>query len=330
MTRPGTRLRAMAARLFDSRTMERYVDPAIADLQTEYEETAQHGRRHERARVLVAGYIGVIQVISIQGGLKAIDILREPTADDRRAIRRTVLASAALMSISMMTNIAPFMRELWSHPRVVDLAVCLIPQAIPLSIPMGLTFGILWALGRLSASRTALVLVMILALGSSLVSFVTLAWVMPNANQAFRTATAGGPVAKGANELTIGELRERIQNPSPLSAASLSARPTLALNYHQRWALGATPFVLAMFAMILATGRKSGRAMPFVLSPILMFGYYTLMYAARELGLDRTIPPVAAAWVPNAVTMMLSAAVISVRLHRRKRNGNTANQPSLA
>ena len=76
MTRPGTRLRAIAARLFDAQTMERYVDPAVTDLQTEYEETVQRGRRRERARVFVAGYIGVIQVISIQGGLKAIDTLR--------------------------------------------------------------------------------------------------------------------------------------------------------------------------------------------------------------------------------------------------------------
>jgi lipopolysaccharide export LptBFGC system permease protein LptF len=137
-------------------------------------------------------------------------------------------------------------------------------------------------------------------------------------------------VARGGNELTIGELRERINNPSPLSPASLSARPHLALNYHGRWALGATPFVLAIFAMIVATGRKSGRMMPFVLSPLLIFGFYTFMYASKNLGLDRTISPFAAAWAPNAVTLMLSAVVIGLRLHRRKRNGTAANQPSPA
>ena len=329
MTRPGTRLRAIAARLFDAQTMERYVDPAIADLQIEYAETAQRGRRRERARVFVAGYIGVIQVISIQGGLKAIDTLRELTDDDRRAIRRTVVASTVVISIATLTVMAPFMRELWSHPRLADFAVYLIPQALPLSIPMGLTFGVLWALGRLSASRTALVLVLAVALGSSLVSFVTLAWVMPNANQAFRTATAGGPVAKGGNELTLGELRERLENPSPRSPAYPSAR-NLALNYYGRWALGATPFVLAMFAMIVATGRKSGRTMPFVLSPIVIIGFYALMSVARNLGVDRTLSPLASAWAPNAVMLMLSAAAISLRLHRRKRGGSAASQPSLA
>jgi lipopolysaccharide export LptBFGC system permease protein LptF len=233
------------------------------------------------------------------------------------------------MIISMMTLIAPFLREFWSHPRVADFAVYLIPQALPLSIPMGVTFGILWALRRQSASRTALALVLVLALGGSLVSFVTLAWVMPNANQAFRTAAAGGPAARGANELTIGELRERLNNPSPLSPARLSV-PNLALNYHGRWALGATPFVLAMFAMIVATGRKWGRTMPVVIGLILCFGFYTLMYLSRKLGVDRTLSPLASAWAPNAVVLMLSTAVISLRLQRRKRQGSAANQPSLA
>ena len=54
MTRPGTRLRAMAARLFDAQTMERYVDPAVADLEAEYEDAAARGHRRESARIYLA------------------------------------------------------------------------------------------------------------------------------------------------------------------------------------------------------------------------------------------------------------------------------------
>ena len=43
MTPPGTRLRALAARLCAAITMERLVDPAIADLQAEYEEASRTG-----------------------------------------------------------------------------------------------------------------------------------------------------------------------------------------------------------------------------------------------------------------------------------------------
>ncbi len=308
MTHPGTRLRAIAARLFDAQTLERYVDPAVADLQAEYEHAATRGQRRESARIWVVGLLAVVQVMSIQGGLKAINTVRELGDDDRRALLRMVLASMTVFSIAALTLIVPFMREWWSHPRVADLAVYLIPQALPLAIPVGLMSGILWSLGRVPASRTVSVLVLVLALGSSLVSFVTLAWVMPNSNQAFRTAVAGGPVHRGANELTLGELRQRIRTATPLSPASLS-RNSLALNYHGRWALAAAPFGLAVFGVIFTRGRTHGRIMRFALGPIVIFGYYFIMYAARDLGLDRTISPFAAAWAPN--TALLTVSILS-------------------
>ena len=37
MSRPGIRLRALSARVCSERLMQRLVDPAIADLQAEYE-----------------------------------------------------------------------------------------------------------------------------------------------------------------------------------------------------------------------------------------------------------------------------------------------------
>jgi hypothetical protein len=43
MTPPGTRLRALAARLLDARTVEYLVDPAIADVHAEYEDASRRG-----------------------------------------------------------------------------------------------------------------------------------------------------------------------------------------------------------------------------------------------------------------------------------------------
>ena len=210
------------------------------------------------------------------------------------------------------------MREWWSHPRVADLAVYLIPQALPLSIPVGLTFGILWALGRLSASRTALVLVLVLALGASLVSFVTLAWVMPNANQAFRTATAGGPVAKGNNELTIGELRERIDDPSPLSPAFAFGSFKLGAELSRTMGSGGDPIRVGDVRDDCRDRAQVGpRRCPSCSALLLIIGFYACMDASRDLALDRTLSPFAAAWAPNAVMLMLSAAVMSLRVQRR-------------
>ena len=87
------------------------------------------------------------------------------------------------------------------------LALHLVPQALPLSIPIGLTFGILCGLGRVSASYRSRAVILSLAAAASFVSFTMLAWVVPMANQAFRVAIAGQPLAKGSRELTLGELR---------------------------------------------------------------------------------------------------------------------------
>ena len=51
MTRPGDGLRWIAARVCDQRTMERLVEPIVADLQAEYDTAAAHADR--RARWLV-------------------------------------------------------------------------------------------------------------------------------------------------------------------------------------------------------------------------------------------------------------------------------------
>ena len=43
MTPPGTRLRALAARLLDASTVEYLVDPTIADVQAEYDDASRRG-----------------------------------------------------------------------------------------------------------------------------------------------------------------------------------------------------------------------------------------------------------------------------------------------
>ena len=43
MRPPGTLLRAVAARLFAANTMDYLIDPAIADMQAEYEDASRRG-----------------------------------------------------------------------------------------------------------------------------------------------------------------------------------------------------------------------------------------------------------------------------------------------
>jgi hypothetical protein len=326
MRRPGARLRAVAAHLCRARTMERFVDPTVSDLQAEYEDAVKRGRRWESARIWIVGHIAVIQVMALHGGLGAMETLRDLTGDDRRAVLRTIVASTAIMIVGTLAlAMVPFVNFVSrNHPRSVELAFYWVPQALPLSIPIGLTFGILWGLGRVSASRRTRTVVLLLAFGASLASFTMLAWVVPTSNQAFRVSMMGRlgrPLPKGENELTIGELRQRLEPGARQlpAVAAPSDPPSLALNYHARWALGSAPFVLAVFAVAFTSRRHWGRMMPFLVGGVVIFAYYVIMYSARGLGLDRTISPFAAAWTPNTAFLMLSLAI--TRFSSQRTNG---------
>ena len=68
MTPPGTRLRALAARLLGATTMERLVDPLIADLQAEYEEASRQGLRWRKYRIWIAGHLAFLTMLLAHGG----------------------------------------------------------------------------------------------------------------------------------------------------------------------------------------------------------------------------------------------------------------------
>jgi predicted permease len=95
MTPPGTRLRALAARLCTTITMERLVDPAIADLQAEYEEASRTGPGWRRRWIWMRGHIAFFAMIVVHrrpaqemnGGLTP---LRGLSLDVRLALRLLV------------------------------------------------------------------------------------------------------------------------------------------------------------------------------------------------------------------------------------------------
>jgi hypothetical protein len=64
MTRPGARLRSVATRFFDPSTMERLIDPAIADLQHEHDDAIHRGLVWRGRWVHIAGCVAVSKVIA--------------------------------------------------------------------------------------------------------------------------------------------------------------------------------------------------------------------------------------------------------------------------
>ena len=68
MTRPGERLRAFAQRCCDPQTMERLIDPVIADLQCEHGDAIRRGQIWQGHRALVNGYMAFWKVVAIGVG----------------------------------------------------------------------------------------------------------------------------------------------------------------------------------------------------------------------------------------------------------------------
>ena len=130
---------------------------------------------------------------------------------------------------------------------------------------------------------------------------------------------SGHPVLKGANELTLGELRERLE-PGTGEQTPIAApidRRSLALNV--RWALAGAPLVLAVFALAVTRRREHRRIVPLFAGSLAIWGYYVVMYSARQLELDDTLSAFAAAWSPNVALLIVSVAV--VLLGSRRANG---------
>ena len=67
MRPPGTRLRAVAARLFAANTMDYLIDPAIADMQAEYEDASRRGLTWRKRWICLRGHVVFVKLIVAHG-----------------------------------------------------------------------------------------------------------------------------------------------------------------------------------------------------------------------------------------------------------------------
>jgi lipopolysaccharide export LptBFGC system permease protein LptF len=163
-----------------------------------------------------------------------------------------------------------------------------------------------------------------LALFSSVASFVTMSWVVPNANQAFREAvyasmrassgdTLPAGIPRGLAELTRTELKERIDQVArqhPTTRRSLRELETMTLRYHMGSALPSASLVIGLFA-IAVIPRRQVRAWRLAASALgVSVGYFFLIVVGN--GLQNDMPLFLAAWLPNLVFGAI-AGILMVR-----------------
>jgi lipopolysaccharide export LptBFGC system permease protein LptF len=298
--------------------MEYVIGPALADLQLECSAGQPSGWR--RSWICLHAYLSFWAAVIVYLWHSLIDGSNEATADDHHTARRVVFNSAAIALIVTAVLLLPgwFSRpESAAHLRTPfdgDIARALpllIPQATPISIPAGMLFGILWAVRR-PATQSLRRMVLVLGIACSVFSAGMLAWVIPEANQAYRVAVyhkalgRSQPPVRGLNELTWHGLRDRIKeaNTQGFSAEA----QVLRLSYHGRIALVATPLIFAMLALVLV--RLPRRLMSWPLGLLLFVGYYTLIRFDRMVD-QGTLSPLVVAWAPNLVVLILTLLLIA-------------------
>jgi len=303
MRRPGDRLRSIAARMFGrTSAMERLIYPVIADLQHEYEEAIRRGDVWRSRSIRVAGYIAFWKV----AGLAVL------SADRRlgRAMAIALSTGTIITALLVWVTLAAVPPRIDYSGRTTWLVLYLIPQALTISVPVCLALGVFCRLRGRNATGAARRTVLALAIGCSLASFANLGWITPAANNAFRVFLVGRPEVRGANELTIGELRRRVHLALP---GEIPEALPPAFWYHARLALVAAPPVLCLFAFATATIRR-GRSGLMVLATLTFFvGCYAFFPPSQVAELARWLPVSAIAWIPNTVVGLATIAIAFTR-----------------
>jgi hypothetical protein len=324
MTRPGERIRVLALRLFEQTTMERLIEPAIADLQHEHDVAIRDGAAWRRRWIRVTGYVAVWKVFVIAATEHG---LSEGSAADRRAVGRTIVFSLAAMIaptalfVGLPLNVFRFS----GHRGTSWLVLYLLPQALAVSVPIGIPFGILLALRKRELSTRVQWTVAALGVICCAATLINVAWLMPAGNQAFRLQTfrqlnliPEGQISRGPNELTLGELASK--DASKLVWGMTSRQVTYHL--HFRFALAFAPLALDLFSLGVtrASRRRRGAVVMGLAALTTAFGYYVFLYYSRRTVLyGNWMSPVFAAWAPD-----LAFLGIALLLVLRRRQPGTA------
>jgi lipopolysaccharide export LptBFGC system permease protein LptF len=302
--------------------MERLIDPVIADMQYEYAAASRRGQVWRRAWVRIAGALAFWRVIGSFAVERSLDHAHEWAAAEDWVMGRT-LGGSTLVTVVVTFSVALMTLMLgptaqFRDGETVRMLFYLVPSAIPIALPAGLLVGIVYGLRRRAATSRAQRAISLIAVCCALAAFAWVDRVVPEANQAFRVVASGIPsnqLLKGANELTFGELAQKIaesDGPSPEPARELSGTlpapaGILRFWYHARLAISIAPLISGLFALRLAAAGR--RRLTLVIGVVAMTIYvaYYIAYDFTWLIASNHWGPVAVtgiAWIPNLVFLL--------------------------
>ena len=294
--RPGERLRALASRLCSDIAMDRLIDPVLADLQREHADATRRGLVWRRRGIRIAGTLAFWKVIGLHAATRAPSLAPERAAANEHAIGRTMAFSAAFIAALTLLFVWPQVSStvierdhLGYYTKVTgrDLAwlvLFLVPQAAAVGVPLGFSCGVLFGLRRRTPTARARRTILLIALTCSALMLIVVAWMMPEANQAFRELLIGHRIPRGTNELTLESLWAR----------------AMWFHYHERLALSCATVALAWFACRVMAVRRS---ITLGLAGVVI---YSCACVALQMH-HGNLPALLAAWLPNLIMAALTA-----------------------
>jgi lipopolysaccharide export LptBFGC system permease protein LptF len=283
--------------------MERLIDPAIADLQTEYANAKRQGAIWRAHWILLAGYAACAKLLTFAGMKRLADSAK---GDERVFGQAGLVFSAATIVVTLLLAVPEVSRfSHGAHASPGALTWYVIPSVLPLSVPIGLAFAIACGLNGQRLTRRLVTALFVVALLCAIGMFMNMELVVPDSNQAFREAVMGRPLGRGDHELRMSELTDRIApRPDQIRRRSMT--------YHSRWSVSAAPLSVACLGVALLPWLR-GRRWRAVLTAIgISVSYYTWLMVAEEAAIWTMQPVILIAWSPNIAFTVLALGLASI------------------
>lgn len=289
MTRqPGSGLRWLATRLLPPATVERFVDPAMADLQHEY--AAALARTRWRARgIRVAGTLRVLQVIALLSGRYGVERGWARLAHPHRStvvITESALARTgaftAISVIAMATGIAMIATRYRAYPGAeLQIVVFSILSAFDAgALQFGFALALLIATTGAPGRRLK-----IAALLAMVVLFSVASVYMMNATLSSPQSLAGTALVD-----------------HPLAFVRPGDARSMLFAYATRFAAGVSPLLFCLFALALA--RRIRIALAFPTAVWVWVAYLVWFTWLRQPLITSSLPIRVAIWAPDVVIVL--------------------------
>lgn len=321
MNRPGDRLRRLAARVCSERTRRRLVDPAVADLQSEYAAAQRAGSAWRTLLTLSAGYlsIGKVLAVAVCGDLRTEASTWQP--EERAGARRGLLVALLTTKVATSVLVVNFVSA--TIPIPWTWTFFLVPSMLTAALPLGLVLGAAWTFQGGGRTRKLAAASVATAAVCSIAMYVNVAWLTPDSNQTFReraVALEQGregivPVPRGLHELSMPALRARIVEEAN-SGRPHRARVAESV-YYQRFVIAVATIPMIGVIVALAFRHRWERGRLTAAALVTFAVYYAALTSSRSLSETLAVAPIVTAWAGPAVITGAALLITSLRPRAR-------------